>query len=247
MSGGYVLNFSNRTFQEFVLDTVSRNIYDSAYGTGSKANQLRGFWKVEYNHIVGILLNGLLDVYKDEGRELNTEYNECRQIAARLEQDSPVIDIEVITPNSDGREFDLLAKSVRDSIEANQPETGLDRLHTFIVKYVRVLCDKHGILVVKEKPLHSIFGEYVNYLKQASLIESGMAEKILKSSISIFEAFNHVRNNQSFAHDNPTLGYDESILIFNSITSAIRFIRSVERKYDDNVEKQKKKESDLPF
>ena len=74
-----------------------------------------------------------------------------------------------------------------------------------------------------------------------------MAEKILKSSISIFEAFNHVRNNQSFAHDNPTLGYDESILIFNSITSAIRFIRSVERKYDDNVEKQKKKESDLPF
>jgi hypothetical protein len=249
MGGGYVLNFSNRTFQEFVLDTVNREIYAASYdyGSGSKANQLRGFWRIESNHIVGMLLNGLLNIYKDEARELNDDYNECRKIAARLEQDSPVIDIDVITPNSDGREFEILAKSVRDSIEANQPETGLDRLHTFLVKYIRVLCEKHSIIVIKEKPLHSIFGEYVKCLRDSSLVESEMAERILRSSISIFEAFNHVRNEQSLAHDNHTIGYDESIFIFNSITSAIRFLRSVERAYDATLNKQKDDEIDLPF
>ena len=51
MSGGYVLNFSNLTFQEFVLDSTGYDVYDNKYnyGSGSKANQLRGFWKTELN------------------------------------------------------------------------------------------------------------------------------------------------------------------------------------------------------
>lgn len=32
-----------------------------------------------------------------------------------------------------------------------------------------------------------------------------MSERIIKSSISIFEAMNDLRNNKSLAHDNPTL------------------------------------------
>jgi hypothetical protein len=89
------------------------------------------------------------------------------------------------------------------------------------------LCDKHGIEHGK-KPLHSLFGEYVKYLKQHDLIQSQMTERILKGSISILEAFNDVRNNQSFAHDNPILNYNESILIFNNVASAIRFLQSIE-------------------
>lgn len=58
MGGGYVLDFSNRTFEEFVTDTIGRNIYDSRYnhGSGSKANRLRGFWQAEPNYVVGKLL-----------------------------------------------------------------------------------------------------------------------------------------------------------------------------------------------
>jgi len=46
MSSGYVLDFSNRAFQEFVMESTGLDIYDSKYdyGSGSKANQLRGFW-----------------------------------------------------------------------------------------------------------------------------------------------------------------------------------------------------------
>jgi hypothetical protein len=55
-----------------------------------------------------------------------------------------------------------------------------------------------------------------------------MRERILKSSISTMEAFNRVRNEQSFAHDNPLLNYNESLLICNHVSSAIRFIAALE-------------------
>jgi hypothetical protein len=117
---------------------------------------------------------------------------------------------------------------VKEAIEKNEPETGLDRLHTFVTKYVRTLCTAHGITVTRDKPLHSLFGEYVKRLQDNGHIESEMATRILRSSISTLEAFNDVRNNRSLAHDNPMLHYDEALLIFNHIASAIRFLRSLE-------------------
>jgi hypothetical protein len=107
---------------------------------------------------------------------------------------------------------------------------GLDRLHTFVVKYVRSLCLARGVDVPRDKPLHSLFGEYLKRLREAGLIESEMTSRILKSSISVLEAFNDVRNNRSLAHDNPILGYEEALLIFNHIASSIRFLRSVDRR-----------------
>ena len=49
MRTGYVLDFSNRTFAEFVRDSTGLDIYDSRYdyGSGSKANRLRAFWQKE--------------------------------------------------------------------------------------------------------------------------------------------------------------------------------------------------------
>jgi len=57
-----------------------------------------------------------------------------------------------------------------------------------------------------------------------------MAEKILKYSINLIEAFNDIRNNKSLAHDNPILNYQESILIFNNISNTIKFIESIENR-----------------
>jgi hypothetical protein len=150
-----------------------------------------------------------------------------------------VPEIEAIVPNTTERDFAALAKSVREAIEKNEPETGLDRLHTFVVKYMRAVCQKRGISTEREKPLHSLIGEYVRHLKANAEIESEMTERILKSSISTLEAFNRVRNEQSFAHDNSVLNYDESRLIFNHVTSGIRFIKALEQRKssDDDASK----------
>ncbi len=93
---------------------------------------------------------------------------------------------------------------------------------------MRTLCELHGIEVTREKALHSVFGEYVKKLKEEGYLEAQMTERILKSSISVFEAFNHVRNDKSLAHDNPILNYEEALLIFNHVAATIRFIKNLE-------------------
>ena len=35
MGSGYVLDFSNRTFEEFIFDSTGKNIYDSKYDNAS--------------------------------------------------------------------------------------------------------------------------------------------------------------------------------------------------------------------
>ncbi|HEY1019264.1 MAG TPA: hypothetical protein VGE25_09715 [Sediminibacterium sp.] len=48
MSGGGVLNFSNRMMEEFFRDDLGIQIYSEQYNyaSGSKANRMRGFWKI---------------------------------------------------------------------------------------------------------------------------------------------------------------------------------------------------------
>ena len=234
MESGYVLGFSNRTFSEFVLDSTGREIYNAKYeyGSGSKANRFRGFWNEEPNGVVAKLLGDLLDYMLESplAPEVQPLFEQCRQIVVRLAQDSPVAELEALTSLSAEADFDALAKEVRAAIEKNEPQTGLDRLHTFVTKYVRSLCEQRGIIVDRDKALHSLFGEYVKRLRAGGHLESEMTDRILRSGISTLESFNQVRNNQSFAHDNPVLNYDEALLIFNHVAASIRFLRSLEKK-----------------
>jgi len=239
MASGYVLDFSNRTFQEFVLGSVGVDIYDSKYdhASGSKANRLRAFWSTEPNHLVAKLLADLLE-YIEVANLLRSEqtnhsdapvFEECARIVTRLREGGTVAEAEAIRPYSPTRTFSMLAVSIQESIRKNEPELALDRLHTFTVKYIRHLCDRRGITYDRGIPLHSLFGRYVKHLRDHGLIESEMTERILKSSISILEAFNKVRNDQSFAHDNPLLSHSEALLIFNNIAASIKFLEALEK------------------
>jgi hypothetical protein len=90
MSGGYVLNFSDRTFGDFVFESVALDIHDEIYKTQgtSKANKLRTFWKIESDNMVGTLLLALIDYEESRGytpdAEVRALADKCRHIATRL-------------------------------------------------------------------------------------------------------------------------------------------------------------------
>ena len=94
MGSGYVLNFSNKTFAEFVFDCTGLDIFDSRYNyaSGSKANRLRAFWQQESNDIVGKLMREMLDdsfeFFGPQTQETLKE--ECRSITRRLQQGGTV-------------------------------------------------------------------------------------------------------------------------------------------------------------
>src|SRR5258708_2087029 len=95
MASGYVLDFSNRSLAEFVVDSTGLNIYDSRYdyGSGSKANRLRKFWQQEDDRVVGKLMSDMLE-YGLDGTRQNGLAEDCRQIVARLQQSGGASDTQ---------------------------------------------------------------------------------------------------------------------------------------------------------
>jgi len=124
MSSGYVLQFSNRTFQDFVYDSTDKNIFDGTYNrdSGSKANRLREFWEKEPNQLVGKLLADLLD-YSDTGAP-DPLREQCRRIADRLLHDVSVQEVGSARPNAVSRD--------RDASRAARTTRASDTLRVFL-------------------------------------------------------------------------------------------------------------------
>lgn len=120
MGDGYIFDFSNRTFQEFVTDSTGRDSYDERYNyaSGSKSNRLRGFCKEENNRTVGRLMGDLLE-YGFRRRSIKAndpDLEPCRRTISRLLQDAPVPELDALTALSDERDFEIVAKAVDETI-----------------------------------------------------------------------------------------------------------------------------------
>jgi hypothetical protein len=90
MASGYVLDFTNRTFQEFVRENAGIDIYvdEYAFNGGSKANRLRAFWEREPDNVVGKVLAELIEYWDYRHPRPNADDRKlagnCRRIAERL-------------------------------------------------------------------------------------------------------------------------------------------------------------------
>jgi hypothetical protein len=90
MGGGYVLEFSDRTFAKFFGETVNVDIDAGKYqrnGT-SKAKRLRAFWELEGDNLVGKVIAELLDYWAFYNPEPSTAdlkiADQVRKVADRL-------------------------------------------------------------------------------------------------------------------------------------------------------------------
>jgi len=244
MQWWYVLNFSNRTFWNFVLDSIWINPYDLET-TLSKANLLRSIFKDESNYKVWKLLLDLIEYFEIEyshQENLNIALiKKCKEIALNLKNNSEISEIQIKNLDND-KTLDLLLEEIKNSKDKENPEIILDRLHTLTTKYIRKLSKKYNI-DTEWKSLNAIFGLYIKELEKRWVIESDITLLIVKNNISILEKFNHIRNNKSLAHDNDILNSNESIFIINNIINLLHFIEKIE---NDNS-KQKDDFLDIAF
>lgn len=94
MQGGYVLEFSNTKFQQFIFNNFKIDIYTTKYSIygESKANRLRAFWNLENNLTVGKLITELVAFWQTDkilkGKTVSENDNilqeEAKKIANRL-------------------------------------------------------------------------------------------------------------------------------------------------------------------
>lgn len=238
MSGGYVLDFSNKTFDQFIFESVDINVRDEQYikkveekmYSSSKANILRYFWNNEPKSVVVKLLKDLVEYC-----EFLTDFeidekllNKAKDILSKHETSPHVIE----NISTEKRIINLI-EDINNSIERESPQFALDRLHTLMCYYVKELCDKHNIeYEEREDKLNQVFKRYAEFI--GDKLESDLSKTIIMQTGSIFDKFNHVRNNMSYAHDNPILNEAESLLVYRDIVNVFEFIQSIEDSNNNN-------------
>lgn len=235
MTQGYVLNFSDATFNDFVRRKLGIDATAPIYTVdgaskakrlrallrslvpGAQAEVLRTFWAYR-QEIVG---HGFVS-------ELEPKVEaDFLAMITRLEGVEQPIDIAIVEPFSDDPTLAELVEAIHREIQANAPHAALDRLHTYAMKKFADLIERDGGTVGHGDALHSRAGRYINGLRQAGQI-SEFSEKIAKSTVQVCEQFNQVRNNRSLAHDNTILGIAEGRYVFETVLSLLRFIRSLD-------------------
>ena len=239
MHGGYVLDFSDRTFAEFFDDEFGIDIDADKYranGT-SKAKRLRTFLSLEDNYTVSKVLRGLWAHKESLPAPESDPWDELSpavdvktplfDLIGRIEDGGAVARTDAFDRFAADETLEELIAAIERDIQADKPAAALDRLHTYTMKKTAHLIEKHGGTCNRDEPLHSRMGKYVRLLeKEHQLCE--ISKRTLKSSISIFESFNDVRNNESFAHDNDIVNHAEARYIFDSITALLRFTKTIE-------------------
>ncbi|MGB5083663.1 MAG: abortive infection family protein [Methylocystis silviterrae] len=234
MHGGYVLEFSNRTFSEFFDDEFGIDIYADKYSFegSSKARRLRAFINIEDAFRVARVLRRLWDYSETLPRYSEAENRESirarfQDVLTKIEGGSAVPRTDAIERFKQDETLDELVAAIERDIGANKPVAALDRLHTYCMKKFAHLLDERQIAWERSEPLHSRVGKYVKALSQERELRE-VTNQIVKNAIGVFDKFNHVRNNQSLAHDNELLDQDEARFIYDAITAFLRFVKSIE-------------------
>jgi hypothetical protein len=94
MGGGYVLNFTNATFQQFIRGCAALDIYSPKFEIfgDSKAKRLRAFFELENDEIVGKAIADLVEHWRTSKMLSDSEVSkqqealslECKNISDRL-------------------------------------------------------------------------------------------------------------------------------------------------------------------
>ena len=231
---GYVLDFSDRTFEEFFADEFQIDIYVPAYQERgrSKRNHLIGFCLNESPTIVARVLRALADERSRLVDDCATPPDDA--LESRFDDLVTAIDTRGDRPSTDAlyryeqdRTLDELVSDLQRALQSNKPEAALDHLHTYCMKKFAYLLSLRGVGCAEHEPLHARFGKYRRcLLDETDLHES--SNFAMKAAISVLQKFNDVRNHRSLAHDSVILGHHEARYIFDVVTALLRFIRSHE-------------------
>ena len=240
-----VLGMDRGEFIFFIGKYIDIELDDfEEYQECSSADLFRKMWEIETDYTIAVTFEHLLEWYikhkyyeVDENylgeyddsyySERINKYSECKRIAHQLKYKE-----FYSLPKHKNTHLDILEKDIRESLGRGVPQLMIDRLHTYTVYFLRDICNKHSIDIKDEKDkfysLTSLMGMLVKYYENVNAYESDFVSIALKSNISIFEKFNNLRNEKSYAHSNVTLNSMETEFALKTIINILNFIDGLE-------------------
>lgn len=228
VSGGYLGDFSYRTHAEFFREYCDLDIDPNQY-QGTTRERFISILKSSPPGVQAIVVRGVLQrfpldaEYKPVTRTKEL-YDELLNIARRLEDALPVVSPDLKITST---VVERAISDVEALIKTSGAVSGVDRIHTALHGYLRVVCDRAGISYSKDDSLTRL----LKLIRQGhpSLQNMGSRsqdiERVLHSFASIMDALNPIRNNASIAHPNvDLLEKDEAMLVINAARTLLHYL-----------------------
>lgn len=226
---GFIWDFSDAKFKEFVKSYTGLNIFEDKYlyedGTSSKMKRLKTFLKVEEDIYVIMLLNGLKEYGKKNKYLYKTNIEEIEKYIKKLNKTSKEIVFDKNIFKSE-KKVNILIQDINEKVAKKQYELAIDRVHTLFKGYIENVCDKLGI-EIEGKSLDALYGEILKYIHQTQIFSEGVTQDILSSSKKIMKSFDYARNNKSFAHTNDIMEENEAEFLCVYIIDLYKFLNKI--------------------
>ena len=227
---GFVWNFTNDDFKVFVLSCTGQDIYNKKYSEygNSKIKRLKKFLEIENDADVKKLLEELKK-YGVSKRKLN-KTNKAKFEKWIESLNKAKIEVQITDETfKNNKNVQLFIENIQVCMNRNNMSMAIDRLHALLSGYIKYVCGKNKIETTN-KPLDSLYSEYINKLYLDGKLQEGMSKTILSSSKKIMKDFDNVRNNMSPAHFNDIISNEEAEFICVHIINLLGFLTKIDAK-----------------
>lgn len=225
---GYVWDFNDITFQEFIEGCTGCDIDEEKYKEkgSSKEKRLRQFLIIEENSRVILLLEELVDYGIRRNLLLKTYIPRMNKIIKELKKYEKTIEIKDSTIKNK-KEEEILLKEIKEKISKYQYEFAIDRLHT-LLKYKYEAIFKSINKEIKGETLDSISGELNNILRENEVFKEKTTFSILSATKKIMKDFDDARNHKTYAHANTIMEKNEAEFLCTYMIDYYNFISKID-------------------
>ena len=196
MESGWVLDFSDRTFGNFIAEVLNFDVHEKYRNCGSKANKMRAIWKIESNEDVVKLLENIADTYIHKNNEF---YEPITNIIAELKSQC-----QQIKNHERIRDFKFLQDFINDANEHYQNGKYwpvITNARTILEITFEEICKRRSLtfndksIITTFKNIRKYFGmdakniEYPDYIKC-----------LISNTVTLVNSIAEVRNKASSSH-----------------------------------------------
>ena len=232
VSGGYLNGFSYRELSEFYPVYCDLDVDPFEFQGNTTRERFISVLRESSPRDQARILRGLLEkmpVPIAQGSTVMTREDVTAMIS-RL-QGLPVP--ESLPQNAS----DTVMRALADGqylLEQGRPSSAVDRVHTALHGYLRILCDEAGITYAPGDSVQRLLRLLRENHPNLRGIAVGTDEisRIMMSLGTVAEAVNTLRNTMSLAHPNDDLlGESEAVLVINAVRAILHYL---ERKRSAN-------------
>ena len=253
VSGGYLGDFSYRTHADFYPEYCNLDINPYQYD-GTTRERFETILETSPPHVQAKIVRGILERHppKDGDAGMAKLHGDFLELASQLELSTSVTFTTTIITS------DIVERAINDAetlIHTHGATSGVDRIHTALHGYLRVICDDYFLPYDDGATMTALFKK-LRSDHPAFKADGPRAQditQVMRAMSAIMDALNPLRNSASVAHPNESLlDEPEAMLAINSARTILHYLDGKLARYI-NAQPQKQAETsvltddDIPF